>query len=138
MSNSKQPKLHTIGMVVKDMPRSIAFYRLLGLSIPNGEEFSPHVEFENENGYSIGFDTEEVVKERDPLWQNPTGSGRVNLQFELESPQAVDETYARLIASGAGVYAAPWDAFWGQRFARVTDPDGNVVSLFADLPSEGK
>lgn len=133
MNTAFLPKLHTIGIVVKDMPRSIAFYRLLGLPIPEGEEHAPHVEYENESGYSIGFDTEAAVKERDDQWQEPSGSGRVNLQFELETPQHVDETYARVIAAGAGIYMAPWDAFWGQRFARVTDPDENVVSLFADL-----
>jgi catechol 2,3-dioxygenase-like lactoylglutathione lyase family enzyme len=136
MSTSIQPKLHTIGIVVKDMPRSIAFYRLLGLPIADGEEYAPHVEFENANGYSIGFDTEAAVKERDDQWRDPTGSARVNLQFELATPQQVDETYARVTAAGAGVYAAPFDAFWGQRFARVTDPDGNVVSLFAELPAQ--
>jgi catechol 2,3-dioxygenase-like lactoylglutathione lyase family enzyme len=137
MITSIQPKLHTVGIVVKDMPRSIAFYRSLGLPIPAGEEHAPHVEFENAQGYSIGFDTEAAVKERDDQWRDPSGSARVNLQFELDTPQQVDETYARVIAAGAGMYAAPWDAFWGQRFARVTDPDGNVVSLFAELPAPG-
>jgi hypothetical protein len=27
----------------------------------------------------------------------------------------------------------PYDAFRGQRYANVTDPDGNVVDLFAPL-----
>jgi hypothetical protein len=27
----------------------------------------------------------------------------------------------------------PWDAFCGQRYAEVEDPDGNVVDLFAPL-----
>jgi len=26
---------------------------------------------------------------------------------------------------------APWDAFWGQRYAVVIDPDGNWIDLFA-------
>ena len=29
----------------------------------------------------------------------------------------------------------PFDAFWGQRYATVRDPDGNAVDLFAALPS---
>ena len=29
--------------------------------------------------------------------------------------------------------AEPWDAFWGQRFAYLRDPDGNTVALFAPL-----
>jgi uncharacterized glyoxalase superfamily protein PhnB len=27
----------------------------------------------------------------------------------------------------------PWDAFWGQRYAAVGDPDGNLIDLFAPL-----
>ncbi|MFL6036949.1 MAG: glyoxalase, partial [Gaiellaceae bacterium] len=27
----------------------------------------------------------------------------------------------------------PFDAFWGQRYATVVDPDGNAVDLFAPL-----
>ena len=27
----------------------------------------------------------------------------------------------------------PWDAFWGQRYASVKDPDGNQIDLFAPL-----
>ena len=27
----------------------------------------------------------------------------------------------------------PWNAFWGQRYAQVADPDGNLVDLFAAL-----
>jgi catechol 2,3-dioxygenase-like lactoylglutathione lyase family enzyme len=136
MTSFAQPKLHTIGIVVKDMPRSIGFYRLLGLDIPEGEELAPHGEYESSDGYSIGFDTEAAVMETDEHWRHPSGSARVNLQFQVETPLQVDEAYARVIAPDAGVYAAPRDAFWGQRFARVTDPDGNVVSLFADLPGQ--
>ena len=28
---------------------------------------------------------------------------------------------------------APWDAFWGQRYACVLDPDGNQIDLFAQI-----
>jgi uncharacterized glyoxalase superfamily protein PhnB len=27
----------------------------------------------------------------------------------------------------------PWDAFWGQRYAQLADPDGVPVDLFAAL-----
>ena len=50
-----------------------------------------------------------------------------------DSPADVDETYASLVASGAGAHHEPWDAFWGQRYATVVDPDGNHIDLFANL-----
>jgi len=34
---------------------------------------------------------------------------------------------------GHRAHKAPWDAFWGQRYAQVLDPDGNSVDLFAPL-----
>jgi uncharacterized glyoxalase superfamily protein PhnB len=126
-------RLHTVGLVVQDMARALAFYRLLGLDIPADEDDAAHVEFSGASGLVMGFDTEEAVRASDPLWQAPAGGQRVNLQFEMDSAAAVDAAYERLVAAGAGDYAAPWDAFWGQRFGRVTDPDGNVVSLFAEL-----
>jgi uncharacterized glyoxalase superfamily protein PhnB len=126
-------RLHTVGIVVKNMPRALAFYRALGLDIPADEDHAPHVEFTGAGGLVMGFDTEEMVLKTDPNWIAPSGGQRVNLQFEVESADKVDTLYAELLRVGAGEYAAPWDAFWGQRFARVTDPDGNVVSLFAEL-----
>jgi uncharacterized glyoxalase superfamily protein PhnB len=39
----------------------------------------------------------------------------------------------RLIDAGFSGTNEPWDAFWGQRYARVSDPDGSKVDLFAPL-----
>jgi uncharacterized glyoxalase superfamily protein PhnB len=55
------------------------------------------------------------------------------LAFLCESPQRVDETFAKITSSGFKANKAPWDAFWGQRYASVRDPDGNSVDLFAPL-----
>ena len=33
--------------------------------------------------------------------------------------------------AGFTVVKEPWDAFWGQRYAIVADPDGYMVDLFA-------
>ncbi len=41
------------------------------------------------------------------------------------------------VLTGAGYegHLAPWDAFWGMRYAVVHDPDGTPVDLFAVLPA---
>ena len=56
------------------------------------------------------------------------------LAFLCDSPEEVDATYADLVAAGYEGHREPWDAFWGQRYATLRDPDGNGVDLFADLP----
>ena len=47
--------------------------------------------------------------------------------------RGIDETYARLVEAGFTGKTEPYDAFWGQRYATTTDPDGNPVDLFAPL-----
>ena len=44
------------------------------------------------------------------------------------------KSVGRLIAAGFRGKAPPYDAFWGQRYATVLDPDGNGVDLFAEIP----
>jgi uncharacterized glyoxalase superfamily protein PhnB len=61
------------------------------------------------------------------------GSSRVGLAFRLDGPSDVDATYAALVDAGYHGHKAPWDAFWGQRYAIVHDPDGNTCDLFAAL-----
>ena len=69
----------------------------------------------------------------DDSWTAPTGSPRIALAFLCDAPADVDATHDRLVAAGHHSHLAPWDAFWGQRYATVHDPDGNGVDLFAPL-----
>ena len=54
------------------------------------------------------------------------------LAFLCTSPAEVDAKYEELAALGHG-HKEPWDAFWGQRYASVRNPDGNQIDLFAPL-----
>jgi catechol 2,3-dioxygenase-like lactoylglutathione lyase family enzyme len=121
-----------IGIVVKDMAAALRFYRLLGLVIPEGVESEPYVEVTTPNGYRISWNTLEMVQGIYPDWEEPAGH-RMSLAFKCDSPAEVDSAYGRLVDSGYEGYKAPWDAFWGQRYAMVKDPDGNPVDLFAPL-----
>ncbi|WP_373278242.1 VOC family protein [Gordonia effusa] len=55
-------------------------------------------------------------------------------RFRLRLPTEVDRVFGVLVAAGAPVHLEPFDAFWGQRYASVADPDGNAVELYAALP----
>jgi hypothetical protein len=41
--------------------------------------------------------------------------------------------HARVVAAGFEGEKEPWDAFWGQRYALLGDPDGVRVNLYAAL-----
>jgi catechol 2,3-dioxygenase-like lactoylglutathione lyase family enzyme len=126
-------QLDMIGLTVRDMAASLAFYRLLGLAVKDPPPGEPYVDVITPNGYRVSWNSVEMVKSIDPHWVEPVGQ-RVGLAFKCDSPAEVDAVFAKLTGAGYGARQAPWDAFWGQRYAVVLDPDGNGVDLFAALP----
>ncbi|HTF11839.1 MAG TPA: VOC family protein [Asanoa sp.] len=126
-------RIDLFGLVVADMERSLAFYRALGLEIPADAGKEPHAEVTLPGGLRLAFDTVETIRSFDPSWEPPSGSARTSLAFRCDSPAEVDEAYVRMTKDGHTGHLAPFDAFWGQRYATLTDPDGNAVDLFAAL-----
>lgn len=121
-----------IELVVADMAATVAFYRSLGLAVPEGSESEPHVDIDL-GGLHLALDTRDTILSFDPTWTEPSGGHRMALAFSCETPAEVDAAYAELTAAGAAGHLEPWDAFWGMRYAVVHDPDGNPVDLFAAL-----
>ena len=127
------PRLDLIGIVVADMGRSLTFYRRLGLDIPDGTDAEGHVEATLPGGLRLAWDTVEVLRSFDPGWSPPSGGSPIGLAFLVDAPEDVDALYAELVGDGYDGHLEPWDAFWGQRYAVLRDPDGNDVALFAPL-----
>ena len=125
------PQLNAIGIVVSDMGRSIQFYRLLGVDVPETPD-EGHVDTFLPNGVRFMLDTEDVIRSFRPDWTRETGN-QLALAFECSSPSEVDEVYRRAVDAGFHGEREPWDAFWGQRYAQLQDPDGNGVDLYAAL-----
>lgn len=125
------PELNAIGIVSSDLRRSLAFYRLLGVDFP--EDGEGHVETTLPNGTRLMLDEQAVIESFRPDWTRETGN-QLALAFECSSPTEVDELWARAKAEGFDAEKEPWDAFWGQRYAQLRDPDGVPVDLFAWLP----
>jgi catechol 2,3-dioxygenase-like lactoylglutathione lyase family enzyme len=128
------PQLDMVGLVVEDMARSLAFYRHLGFDLPATADDEPHVEVTLPGGLRLGWDTVTTVRAFDPDYADSAGGPRMGLAFKVATPEEVDATYEKLVAAGYEGHKEPWDAFWGQRYAVVHDPDGNGVDLFSPLP----
>jgi len=129
-----EARVGAVGIVVSDMGKTLDFYRRLGLAVPVGADDEPHVEVELGGGMRLLFDTEATVRSFHPGWRATEGGGRIGLALALPDAAAVDAAYAELTAAGAHGELAPFDAFWGQRYAALQDPDGNGVDLYAPLP----
>ena len=125
-------RMDAIGMVSRNLEASLQFYRQLGIEIPAGQEGEDHVEATLACGCRMMWDKVELMRSIDPGWVEPVGQ-RISLAFKCDSPAEVDALYERVVQSGYRGHKQPWDAFWGQRYAQVADPDGNLVDLFAAL-----
>lgn len=108
----------------RDLDRTHAFYRALGLSFVRHSHGSGPVHLASESAGQ--------VFEIYPLTDQgaPTNSTRVG--FAVPS---VDETYASLLSAGGTSVAPPKDSHWGRR-AVVADPDGNRVELSAQRETD--
>jgi catechol 2,3-dioxygenase-like lactoylglutathione lyase family enzyme len=122
------PSLNAVGIVASDMARTIAFYRVLGLDVPETPD-APHVEATMPNGFRLMLDQEATIHSFNPEWKRATGN-QVGLAIECDSAAEVDELHAAAVAAGFDAND-PFDAFWGQRYCELKDPDGNPVDLFA-------
>lgn len=124
------PRFDAIGIVVRDMAAAVGFYRLLGLEFADGAETEGHVETALPGGVRLMFDTVEIVQSFSE-YRPPSGGHRIGLAFRCDDAADVDATHARVVAAGHRSALEPFDAFWGQRYATVLDPDDNPVDLFA-------
>jgi uncharacterized glyoxalase superfamily protein PhnB len=128
-------KLNAIGLIVSDMKVAIAFYERIGLDFGDqvDAEGHGHAEAALEGGMRLLLDTVEGILHFDPDYRRESGDPRAALAFQCSTAAEVDELYAALTEAGATGHKAPWDAFWGQRYAQLRDPDGNGVDLYAAL-----
>jgi catechol 2,3-dioxygenase-like lactoylglutathione lyase family enzyme len=125
-------RFDSINLVVGDMAASRAFYARLGLEFNNAHEEvweRHHVTTRQAGGdepsADFDLDSASFANQWNAGW--PGGPGVV-LGFKVETRQAVDDLVAHL---GAPVQQPPYDAFWGARYAVVTDPDGNAIGIMS-------
>ncbi len=126
---------HTIDIGVADMAESLRFFRRLGLDAPDHSDGLEQAQIATAGGATIGLILEAMMRDHSPDWPTPVGQ-RVTFSCRCDSPQDLDAACARMEAAGFAGLRAPWDAFWGQRYAFLRDPDGNRIDLFTPLAPE--
>jgi catechol 2,3-dioxygenase-like lactoylglutathione lyase family enzyme len=128
-------RLDQVNLVVRDVEASRTFYARLGVDF--GEVRDPvwadhHVSAEHNERVplDVDLDSTSFAQKWDRGW--PGGPG-VIFGFKVDSREEVDELVAALAAEGVPVQQEPWDAFWGARYAVVSDPDGNGVGIMSPV-----
>lgn len=127
-------KLNAVGISASNMHKTVAFYSLLGFSFPEKID-GQHVEaVQNEGSARLMIDSTELMEEI--IGEAPVPANTSAFAVEYESASAVNAAAQAIESGGFTVFKQPWDAFWGQRYAIVEDPDGYRVDLYAALKSE--
>jgi catechol 2,3-dioxygenase-like lactoylglutathione lyase family enzyme len=126
-------ELNMIGLLVEDMDRALAFYRHLGLSVPDNAEGKTRIELRM--GEVMFFlDSDLTCWDPDYAPIRPGLADTINhypsvLEFDLGTEDAVDRKYAELVRLGYEGFRNPHDTSFGMRFALIKDPDGNTILL---------
>jgi len=128
--------LNTLSIVVSDMAASLAFYRRLGVEIPEDSVWlkdgvGHHVTVKQPNGFNLDLDSAAMARAYDPAWK--PGIGGNAIIFHSPTREAVDDIYSDMTAAGYKSHLAPFDAFWGARYAVIDDPDGNHVGIMSPM-----
>lgn len=128
------PVPNQFNLVVSDMGRTVAFYRRLGLTIPDTDPDwqDHHRSAELGGGIDLDFDSAEFARHWNRGWRGGMGV----LGFRVAGREQVDEVYAELTGAGHAGQQPPYDAFWGARYAVVEDPDGNAVGIMSPIDPE--
>ncbi len=128
------PKPDQINLVVSDMDAAVAFYRRLGLKIPDTDPSwqAHHRTPEVSGGLDLDLDSEKFARH----WNRGWSGGRVVIGFKVDSRDQVDELYQELTNAGYRGQQPPYDAFWGARYAVIEDPDGNPVGVMSPVDSD--
>ncbi len=122
------------GMMViyaRDLQRSIEFYRLLGLDVPDPRPGRPVSIHRMASGVTIIFTTGEVANRFDPGWIRPDRGYQQVMEFLVDDEASVDAVWTRLTAAGYHGRTAP-GPITGPYATMIDDPDGNAVLITND------
>lgn len=126
------PRIDAIGVVARDIPQTVAFYRLLGFQFPETGDSDDHIEAITPPGAPrLMIDSHALILKLNGVEPRPATHSAFGLV--CDSPAQVDALVQAVSDAGHAVPVPPWDAFWGQRYATVCDPDGTRIDLFAPL-----
>ena len=125
-------KIDAVGVSSSNFQRSVDFYKLLGFQFPEFKADEDHLESITPDGSArLMIDSKSLL--RSILGADPQPGNHSSFAINYETAAEVDRVSAEVKKAGFTVVSEPWDAFWGQRYAILEDPDGYKVDLYAAL-----
>jgi len=123
-------QLAMVVLEVRDLDASIAFYRRLGLNVPDPVDGRPVTVHRMGSGVSLLLTTA-FASSYDPKFERPTGGYQQLLEFFVGEDAMVENVWSMLTEAGY-LGRMPPTKTAGPFAAMVDDPDGNVILLTSD------
>jgi catechol 2,3-dioxygenase-like lactoylglutathione lyase family enzyme len=129
-------RIHVITLGVRDLERSLAFYRALGLESPGvigtefvGDDTTPGgaaALFELAGGLILSlYGRDDLAKDANASF-DPPGRGEFSIGHLVASKEEVDVVLAEAQAAGASLTDEPHERPWGIYSGYFRDPDGHL------------
>lgn len=126
-------KLNAVAVVSSDFKKTIEFYSLLGFTFPEITQEEDHIEAITSPGSArLMIDSKDLIIKI--FGEEPKPANTSAFAIEYDSPTELNAIAEKVTRAGFTIVKEPWDAFWGQRYCVVKDPDGYQVDLYATLP----
>jgi predicted lactoylglutathione lyase len=124
-----KPRFTMVVLLIEDLPRSVAFYRRLGV------EFPPDAKQRTDIQVSIGDEHQLVLTTQFakaiPDYSPPSGGSAIVIEFFVDGDDAVDAKYCELTDAGYRGRREPFRTSFGAYMGMVEDPDQNLVLITA-------
>ncbi|HEV7666212.1 MAG TPA: VOC family protein [Chloroflexota bacterium] len=139
MDETQRPVVNQVNLIARDWHASLAFYRLLGIAVTDGDEFPPASGARHSDAtfsphkVMLEWDSQAMARQYTPAAAADAPVRGPILGLAYPSADAVDQAYQRVTSAGHATVQAPYDAFWGARYAIVRDPDGVAVGLMGPI-----
>lgn len=112
--------ISAVTLAVREMARSVSFYRRLGFALRYGGADASFTSFRAGSGF--------LNLELSTSGDRPARWGRVIFHV-----RDVDSLYEVVLALGLAPSFPPRDAPWGERYFHLSDPDGHELSFARPL-----
>lgn len=116
-------RITLVTLSARDVTALAAFYKALGWS---ASEELPNTVFFDLTGMKMALYDRASLAADLGCRPRDLGTGAMTLAQNFPDKAAVDDAFARAVATGATVCKAPDDTFWGGYSGTWADPEGHV------------
>jgi catechol 2,3-dioxygenase-like lactoylglutathione lyase family enzyme len=120
-----EPRITLLTLGVRDLQRSLAFYRDgLGFSLSgmSGED----VAFFRTGGVVLALYPRPLLAEDAAVDEAGSGFRGITIAHNVREREEVDQVLEEVAQAGATIMKPAQDAFWGGRSGYFADPDGHL------------